>query len=65
MKEAADKMYLPFDAENGIYMQDDNFIYKDPIDIERFLWINYLFLRTFTRSTYGDIRSANKPTSCF
>lgn len=33
-KEAADKMYLPFDAENGIYMQDDNFIYKDPIDIE-------------------------------
>ena len=35
MKEAADKMYLPFDAENGIYMQDDNFIYKDPIDIEK------------------------------
>lgn len=34
MKEAADKMYLPFDAENGIYMQDDNFIYKDPIDID-------------------------------
>lgn len=33
-REAADKMYLPFDAENGIYMQDDNFIYKDPIDID-------------------------------
>ena len=35
MKDAADKMYLPFDAESGIYMQDDNFIYKDPIDIEK------------------------------
>lgn len=33
-REAADKMYLPFDAENGIYMQDDNFIYKDPIDLD-------------------------------
>lgn len=31
---AADRMYLPFDEENGIYMQDDNFIYKDPIDID-------------------------------
>lgn len=27
-------MYLPYDRENEIYMQDDNFIYKDPIDIE-------------------------------
>ena len=27
-------MYLPYDKENEIYMQDDNFIYKDPIDIE-------------------------------
>lgn len=29
-----DNMYLPYDKENEIYMQDDNFIYKDPIDIE-------------------------------
>ena len=27
-------MYLPYDKENEIYMQDDNFIYKDPIDID-------------------------------
>ena len=34
MRTAAEKMYLPFDNENGIYMQDDNFIYKEPVDIE-------------------------------
>ncbi|MBQ2713019.1 MAG: glycoside hydrolase family 65 protein [Clostridia bacterium] len=33
-KEAADKMYLAYDEEEDIYMQDDNFIYKDPIDID-------------------------------
>ncbi|MBP5308020.1 MAG: glycoside hydrolase family 65 protein [Clostridia bacterium] len=35
MKAAAENMYLPFDEENGIYMQDDNFIYKDPIDVDK------------------------------
>ncbi len=33
-KKVAENMYLPYDKENEIYMQDDNFIYKDPIDIE-------------------------------
>lgn len=33
-KKVADNMYLPYDKENEIYMQDDNFIYKDPIDID-------------------------------
>ena len=34
MRKAAENMYFPFDEKEGIYMQDDNFIYKDPIDIE-------------------------------
>lgn len=33
-KRAADNMYIPFSKELGIYMQDDNFIYKDPIDVD-------------------------------
>jgi len=33
-KKAADQMYIPYSKELGMYMQDDNFIYKDPIDIE-------------------------------
>jgi len=33
-RKVADNMYLPYDKENEIYMQDDNFIYKDPIDID-------------------------------
>lgn len=33
-KKAADNMYLPYDTETDMYMQDDNFIYKDPIDID-------------------------------
>ncbi len=33
-RKAADNMYLPYDEEEGIYMQDDNFIYKDPIDVD-------------------------------
>lgn len=33
-KRAADNMYLPYDEEGDMYMQDDNFIYKDPIDVE-------------------------------
>ncbi len=33
-KRAADNMYIPYSKELDMYMQDDNFIYKDPIDIE-------------------------------
>lgn len=33
-KKAADNMYIPYSDKLGMYMQDDNFIYKDPIDIE-------------------------------
>ncbi len=33
-KKAADNMYLPYDEKKEMYMQDDNFIYKDPIDVE-------------------------------
>lgn len=31
---AAEKMYFPYNEEYGIYMQDDNFMYKDAIDID-------------------------------
>ena len=33
-KRAADNMYIPYSKELDMYMQDDNFIYKDTIDIE-------------------------------
>lgn len=33
-KRAADNMYLAYDYENDMYMQDDSILYKDPIDIE-------------------------------
>lgn len=33
-KKAADNMYLAYDKTGDMYMQDDNFIYKDPIDID-------------------------------
>ncbi len=33
-KRAADHMYIPYSKELDMYMQDDNFIYKDPVDIE-------------------------------
>ena len=33
-KRAADKMRLPYHEGLGIYMQDENFLYKDPIDLE-------------------------------
>jgi alpha,alpha-trehalose phosphorylase len=33
-KRAADNMYIPYSEELGMYMQDDNFIYKEPIDLE-------------------------------
>lgn len=33
-QKAADRMRLPYNEEMGIYMQDDNFLYKDPIDLE-------------------------------
>lgn len=34
-KRAADNMYIPYSKELGMYMQDDNFIYKDPIDVDK------------------------------
>lgn len=34
-RRASDNMYLPYSKELDMYMQDDNFIYKDPIDIEK------------------------------
>ena len=34
LRRAADNMYLAWDEENEMYMQDDNFLSKDPIDIE-------------------------------
>lgn len=33
-KRAADNMYIPYSKELDLYMQDDNFIYKDPIDVD-------------------------------
>lgn len=33
-KRAADNMYIPYSKELDMYMQDDNFLYKDPINIE-------------------------------
>ena len=33
-KRAADNMYLAYDKELDLYMQDDNFLDKDPIDLE-------------------------------
>ena len=33
-KRAADHMRLAYNEELDIYMQDDNFLYKDPIDLE-------------------------------
>ncbi|MEI6133035.1 MAG: glycosyl hydrolase family 65 protein [Bacillota bacterium] len=30
--DAAKKMYIPYNEKLGLYMQDDSFIYKDPID---------------------------------
>lgn len=34
-QKAADNMYIPYSKELNMYMQDDNFIYKDPIDIDK------------------------------
>lgn len=34
IKLASENMYLAYSEELDIYMQDDNFFYKDPIDIE-------------------------------
>ena len=33
-KKAADNMYIPYHKELELYMQDDQFLYRDPIDIE-------------------------------
>ena len=33
-KKAADNMYIAYSKELDMYMQDDNFIYKDPIDVD-------------------------------
>ena len=30
--QAAEKMYIPYNEKLGLYMQDDSFIYKDPLD---------------------------------
>ncbi len=32
-REAADRMYIPYDAQRGIHMQDDSFLYLDPVDM--------------------------------
>ena len=34
-KKAADAMYIPFSEELGIHMQDDSFIYRDPVDMSK------------------------------
>lgn len=34
-KRAADNMYIAYSKELDMYMQDDNFIYKDPIDVDK------------------------------
>lgn len=34
-KKAADQMYIPFSEELGIHMQDDSFIYRDPVDMSK------------------------------
>ncbi len=33
-QKAADHMYIPYSRELELYMQDDNFLYKDPIDVD-------------------------------
>lgn len=33
-KRAADNMYLPYNSEYGMYMQDDQFMYRDPVDLD-------------------------------
>ena len=33
-RSAADKMYIPFDAETGIYPQDDSFLDREPWDFK-------------------------------
>ena len=34
-QRAADNMYIAYSKELDMYMQDDNFIYKDPIDVDK------------------------------
>lgn len=34
IKRAADNTYIPYNKKCKIYMQDDNFMYKDPINID-------------------------------
>lgn len=34
-KRAAQNMYIPYNRKLGIYMQDDQFLYRDPIDIDK------------------------------
>lgn len=33
-KRAAENMYLPYNEEYGMYMQDDQFMYRDPVDLD-------------------------------
>lgn len=35
LARASERMYFPYNEEYGIYMQDDNFMYKDPVDIQK------------------------------
>lgn len=33
--KAAENMYLPYNDEYGIYMQDDSYLYEDPVDMTK------------------------------
>ena len=33
--KAAENMYLPYNEEYGIYMQDDSYLYEDPVDMTK------------------------------
>ncbi len=35
IKKAAQNMYLPYNEEYKIYMQDDSFLYEDPVDMSK------------------------------
>lgn len=35
-QRAADRMYIPFNKELGIHEQDDSYLYRDPVDMQKF-----------------------------
>nr|WP_274601625.1 glycosyl hydrolase family 65 protein [Clostridium rhizosphaerae] len=43
-KKASDNMYIPYNEELGIYLQDDSFLYKTPWDFENTPKENYPLL---------------------